>query len=177
MKTITYILGLLLRLGPQHGYQIKKHIQEQLADFTHIKLPVIYYHLGRMEKAGLVTSGAGQTLNRPPKMIYTITKKGKTQFQQQLNQLAQFDYQAEFASDAAFYFSDALAPTLLIKNIRQHAQRMQSALEKLAQHRVAALAGIPAEFQKEAGIIFDHHQRHGQAELDWARETLGNLQA
>ena len=34
-----YILGFLLRYGPQHGYQIKKLISEQMADFTSIKLP------------------------------------------------------------------------------------------------------------------------------------------
>ena len=27
-----YILGLLLRFGPQHGYQIKKLLEEQLED-------------------------------------------------------------------------------------------------------------------------------------------------
>ena len=31
-----YILGLLLRFGPQHGYQIKKLLEEQLEDFTQI---------------------------------------------------------------------------------------------------------------------------------------------
>ena len=40
-----YILGLLLRFGPQHGYQIKKLLEEQLEDFTQIKLPTVYYHL------------------------------------------------------------------------------------------------------------------------------------
>ncbi len=51
-----YILGLLLRLGPQRGYQIKKLMEEQLEDFTQIKLPMVYYHLEKMEIAGLVTA-------------------------------------------------------------------------------------------------------------------------
>ena len=51
-----YILGMLLRYGPQHGYQIKKLLAEQLADFTDIKLPTIYYHLEKMEASGLITA-------------------------------------------------------------------------------------------------------------------------
>jgi len=48
------ILGLLQRFGPQHGYYIKKLISEELADFTQIKLPTIYYHLEKMNADGLL---------------------------------------------------------------------------------------------------------------------------
>ena len=50
-----YVLGLLQRYGPQHGYQLKKTISEELEDFTQIKLPTIYYHLEKMESQGLFT--------------------------------------------------------------------------------------------------------------------------
>jgi DNA-binding PadR family transcriptional regulator len=53
-----YILGLLQRFGPQHGYQLKKIIGEQLSDFTQIKLPTIYYHLEKMEADGLLAANS-----------------------------------------------------------------------------------------------------------------------
>ena len=49
-----YILGLLLRFGPQHGYQIKKLLEDQLGDFTQIKLPTVNYHLEKMEAADII---------------------------------------------------------------------------------------------------------------------------
>ena len=65
-----YILGLLLRFGPQHGYQIKKLLEEQLEDFTQIKLPTVYYHLEKMEAAGLIE--AHRDRQEPdPKKPYT----------------------------------------------------------------------------------------------------------
>ena len=60
-----YILGLLLRFGPQHGYQIKKLLEEQLEDFTQIKLPTVYYHLEKMEAAGLIEAHRDRQGARP----------------------------------------------------------------------------------------------------------------
>uniref|UniRef100_UPI000AEE63EC PadR family transcriptional regulator n=1 Tax=Clostridium sp. NkU-1 TaxID=1095009 RepID=UPI000AEE63EC len=62
-----YILGLLQRYGPQHGYQIKKIIAEQLSDFTQIKLPTIYYHLEKMETDGLLSANREKSGSRPEK--------------------------------------------------------------------------------------------------------------
>ena len=62
-----YILGLLTRYGPQHGYQIKKIIAESLADFTQIKLPTIYYHLTKMAENGLLSAASEKTGARPEK--------------------------------------------------------------------------------------------------------------
>src|ERR1700690_809345 len=103
-----YILGLLIRVGPQHGYQIKKTFEEQLADFTHIKLPIIYYHLEKMEKEGLLTASLEKNSNRQEKTIYSITAKGKKSFYQLLNEFLEFEYQPVFASDAVFYFSSQI---------------------------------------------------------------------
>ena len=60
-----YVLGLLQRYGPQHGYQLKKNISEELEDFTQIKLPSIYYHLEGMAKNGLLSASSEKTDNRP----------------------------------------------------------------------------------------------------------------
>ncbi len=40
-----YILGIIKRHGPIHGYDIKQILDEHVSDFVHIKLPNIYYHL------------------------------------------------------------------------------------------------------------------------------------
>ena len=67
---LIYILGLLIRFGPQHGYQLKKTIAGQLADFTQIKLPNIYYHLEKMQMEGLVSASTEKDTGRPEKTVY-----------------------------------------------------------------------------------------------------------
>lgn len=71
-----YILGLLLRFGPQHGYQIKKLLEEQLEDFTQIKLPTVYYHLEKMEAAGLIEAHRYRQGARPEKTVYRVSDAG-----------------------------------------------------------------------------------------------------
>jgi DNA-binding PadR family transcriptional regulator len=176
MRTIVYILGLLRRLGPQHGYQIKKYIQAQLADFTHLKLPVIYYHLERMEKAGWVRASAGKAENRPPKTVYALTPRGRKHFETHLRQLAKMSYQTDFDSDAVFYFSDSLDPGSLVKNLTQHGENLRAALAKVQLHRKVAFDHLPEQARQPAAVIFNHHRRHMQAELDWAEETIKILQ-
>ena len=75
-----YILGMLLRYGPQHGYQIKKMLMEQMADFTDIKLPTIYYHLDKMEAAGLITARNVKEGVRPEKRVYHVSDQGNRHF-------------------------------------------------------------------------------------------------
>ena len=87
-----YILGLLQRFGPQHGYQIKKILAEQLTDFTQIKLPTIYYHLVKMKEDGLLSASSEQPGGRPTKTVYAITEKGIDGFQSMLTALLDFNY-------------------------------------------------------------------------------------
>ncbi|HWQ73066.1 MAG TPA: PadR family transcriptional regulator [Desulfitobacteriaceae bacterium] len=78
--------GLLLRFGSQHGYQIKKLIEEQLEDFTQIKLPTVYYHLEKMEAAGLVTAHRDKQGTRPEKTVYQVSSAGTDKFRELLLQ-------------------------------------------------------------------------------------------
>ena len=45
MKIPFYILGLLMRYGPQQGYKIKQLMSEGIADFTKIKQATVYNNL------------------------------------------------------------------------------------------------------------------------------------
>ena len=86
-----YILGLLLRFGPQHGYQIKKLLAEQLEDFTQIKLPTIYYHLEKMEEAGLIISQNAKEGTRPEKKVYHVSESGCKRFRELLYRTLDID--------------------------------------------------------------------------------------
>lgn len=171
-----YILGLLQRFGPQHGYQIKKIIAEQLSDFTQIKLPTIYYHLEKMEADALLTASCEKAGSRPEKTIYSITDKGKDAFRGMLNGLMEFEYRPAFSCDSVFYFSDSLDSGCIAEHLNAYIPKLRRTIDHVLKHRAETLEYVPEDMKTMVCIIFSHHLRHYQAELDWAEESLNRLQ-
>ena len=167
-----YILGLLQRFGPQHGYQIKKIITEQLADFTRIKLPTIYYHLEKMKTEGLLEASNEKPGSRPEKTVYAVTETGKSAFLGMLEKLLHFDYHPVFPEDGIFYFSEYLDSEKIAKSLQSHIEDSQRVITYLKKHRDETMKIVPEESQSMVSIIFNHHLRHYQAELAWAKETI-----
>lgn len=170
-----YILGLLQRFGPQHGYQIKKTIAEQLSDFTQIKLPTIYYHLDKMETDGLLSASSEKPGSRPEKTVYAITDKGIKAFHDMLAELLEFEYRPVFPSDGVFYFSDYLDTADIAEYLKIYSQRLQEIIGSIQKHKSETLLFVPVEMKTMVNIIFSHHERHYQAELDWAAESHNSL--
>lgn len=171
-----YILGLLQRTGPMHGYRIKKLIAEQLSDFTQIKLPTIYYHLDKMTQNGLISvEGKDSSSTRPEKTIYAITESGNHAFKQMLEETMTFSYRPKFASDATFFFAETLNPVDLVKNLQKYAKILEKSIEHIKQHETEAMTDIPEDARPMASIIFNHHLSHFHAEYTWVMDTLQTL--
>lgn len=171
-----YILGFLLRYGPQHGYQIKKRMSEQMADFTNIKLPTIYYHLEKMERDGLISAEELREGLRPEKRVYQITPEGKERFLSLLRQTLELEYRPTFAVDGALFFSEYVEVGDLVSALECHAANLREALERLRTHKVQTLGSIPEGMRMAAELIFTHHELHYQAELDWAERAVTNME-
>ena len=167
-----YILGLLQRHGPLHGYQLKKIIGEQLSDFTQIKLPTIYYHLEKMRDDGLLSSSSEKPGSRPEKTTYSVTERGAGEFLRLLTAALDFDYRPSFPSDGVFYFSDSLPPGEIAAHLESYADNLRYQLDVISRHREETLRYIPEAMRKNALVIFNHHELHYRAELQWATETL-----
>ncbi|WP_312070286.1 PadR family transcriptional regulator [Anaerotignum propionicum] len=170
-----YILGLLLRFGPQHGYQIKKLMEEQLEDFTQIKLPTVYYHLEKMEAVGYITAQREKQGARPEKTIYQVSTTGEDKFKELLQQTLNIEYRPTFDIDGTFYFSDYLENNELIKSLSSHIAKLQKILSSLEAHRNETIRYIPEEYKTTANIIFEHHLFHYRAELAWAEKSFKSL--
>ncbi|BAK98686.1 putative PadR family transcriptional regulator [Oscillibacter valericigenes Sjm18-20] len=170
-----YILGLLLRFGPQHGYQIKKLLEEQLKDFTQIKLPTVYYHLEKMESAELIIAHSDKQGARPEKTVYQVSDTGACKFKELLTKSLQIEYRPTFDIDGTFYFSDVLESGSLTKSLTTHITNMKHILSGLEAHRKETLEHIPDAYKTSANIIFEHHILHYKAELSWAEKSLDSL--
>ena len=71
------ILGLLVE-QPRHGYEIEQVITERgMREWTDLGFSSIYYVLGRLEQAGLVTAKAVPAAGRgPSRRVHTVTPAG-----------------------------------------------------------------------------------------------------
>jgi DNA-binding PadR family transcriptional regulator len=170
-----YILGLLQRFGPQHGYQIKKIVAGQLADFTQIKLPTIYYHLDKMKAEGLLSANSEKPGSRPEKTIYAITEEGREAFGNMLVELLEFEYRPVFPSDGVFYFSDQCQAAVISEHLKIYINKLKDTLAVIDKHRNETTPFVPDEMKTMVRIIFSHHERHYRAELEWAEESLNEL--
>ncbi len=91
--------------------------------------------------------------------------------------LLEFNYQPEFPSDGVFYFSDALDCALIIEHLKEYIGKLQYIISEIQKHQNEVSQFIPEAAIKTANIIFNHHQSHYRAELDWAVETLNGLES
>ena len=167
-----YILGLLQRFGPQHGYQIKKIISDELADFTQIKLPTIYYHLEKMQGDDLLEASFDKPGHRPEKTVYSVTEKGAATFRSKLSAMLEFEYRPGFPADSVFYFSEALKKEDMIEHLETYILRLQKIEAEIVKHKNMTLQVIPEDAKADVRIIFSHHEYHYRAELQWANEAL-----
>jgi DNA-binding PadR family transcriptional regulator len=77
------LLGIL-RAQSQHGYQINEFIERNLSRVTDMKKPTAYAILDRLGRDGYVQMHTEQEGNRPPRKVYSITKKGDQAFEELL---------------------------------------------------------------------------------------------
>jgi DNA-binding PadR family transcriptional regulator len=175
MEIPIYILGLLRRFGPLYGYQIRKIITEEIADFARIKLPTIYYHLQRMEAEGLLSAESEKDSNRPERRVYSITSRGDSAFAEGLENLLSIEYEPSFETDALLYFSDSMDIADILTALEAHLGAMENALATIKNHKAVAIKVLPAENKIWAETIFNHHEQHYKAEAAWVIETIAEL--
>jgi len=80
------VLGLICE-GFRYGYEMEKVIEERnMRQWTEIAFSSIYYVLKRLEKKGLITSGAERVSGRSRK-VYAVTPQGKEEIKDKVRDL------------------------------------------------------------------------------------------
>jgi len=168
------LLGLLSE-SPRHAYELDEVIrQRRMREWVDLGFSTLYQALHRMAARGLVESRPEKGVRGPEKRVFTLTQAGKAGLAASvLSDLSSPDdpvYRTQLAG--------MFAPLLSIE------EQVQS----LRSYQAAALARV-AEFKtrwEEArkywksdwqDAIFRHGILHGEAEVRWAEEMLGKIQA
>ena len=175
MKVPFYILGLLIRYGPEHGYRLKQIMEAQIADFAHIKLPTLYYHLENLAKKGYIDAVSVKDGNRPEKTVYSITKSGREYFSLLCHKLLKEVLVMELPLDGLLFFSECVPVDNIVQELGKRKITLENQLKLLETHRAVSMPQIAAEGKAYARLIFEHHQLHMEAELAWIKNALHEL--
>jgi DNA-binding PadR family transcriptional regulator len=175
MKIPFYLLGLLIRYGPQHGYSLKQLIEERISDFAKIKLPTIYYHLQKLKEQGYVSESLDKDGNRPEKYVYTITEKGYQYFDILFDKQLRESYSPEFALDGVLFFTERIDKERLLIELQTKKEVLLERISQLEFHKKMAMERMPDPGRLPANLIFEHHEDHLRAELSWLDKAIKGL--
>lgn len=169
LKTQFYILGLLLRYGPQHGYMLKQTVEEQIADFARLKLPNIYYTLDRLEKCGYVSATLEKDGARPERKVYAITPEGETHFRILMKKMMAEEYTTELPFDGILFFREMTQDGEFASAVKNAREKLEKKLAGVEAHRESVLPFVPESAQAETKSLFLHHILHLRAEIEWLK--------
>jgi len=128
------LLGLL-KEGPKHGYDIKTKIKQILSLFAGVELKSIYYPLRILEKRGLVAKRRLKPGKRPERMVYALTSKGETRFNELLNKNLLNLKRPQFSLDLSLYFLHYMKPGAASRRLRARLHmlnKISHGLERMA---------------------------------------------
>ncbi|CAB4784156.1 MAG: PadR family transcriptional regulator [Actinobacteria bacterium] len=74
------LLGLLSQT-PLHGYELRKRMGAIFGPFRALSFSVLYPQLRRMMEAGLIEETVVDSTSRRSRIVYAITDKGQTRFE------------------------------------------------------------------------------------------------
>ena len=176
MKVPLFILGFLIKFGLLSGYDIKKVIEKEVADFANIKLPNIYYHLEKMESEKLIKGSNEENDKGVEKRIFKITDKGMERFNKLLYDALSTGYFNESGIDFALYFFNELDKIIGLDKLNQYKNVLLKKLDVLDKHRKETLIKMNKNEAVYADLIFEHHKMHLASELEWTNLIIDTIQ-
>jgi len=166
------VLSLIVE-APRHGYDVERAIVERgMREWTDVGFSSIYYLLGKMEKAGLVTSHAdASNAAGPARKVFEATPAGRDAWRAaSLEALSEPDFKRPFALGLSSL--PGLGPDEALSAVRAHRSALEERLSGMLAKRRAQ---EPLEwFVRE---LFDFSESSIRAEMSWFDGLIGRLEA
>jgi len=169
------VLGML-STEPMSGYDIKKAIENSVANFWNESYGQIYPILKQLADAGLTTSHTEKQEGKPERYVYTLTDKGREEL---LHWLAEPVEHAVERNELLLklFFGHEVSVTTSIEHVRQFRMLMAALLQKytgiiayLNEHCMDA----PDMLYRRITVSYGLHRT--QALVQWCDETIELLQ-
>lgn len=164
------ILSLVVE-QPCHGYDIEKIIVERnMRDWTDVGFSSIYYVLGKLEAAGLVTSHREPAPGRgPSRRVYTATRAGIATVREQALQALSGPARSPSSFQLGLSNLPRLDTAAVAGAIATHEDALVARLETLERRSEGSLPFHVA-------AMFDLARTQVEAELGWLRQFGADFQ-
>jgi len=161
LRVVQEVLLALLAKERSHGYQLRVRLQLALGPLADaLNAGQVYVTLGRLEKAGLVTSERVGQADRPDRKVYELTSEGRARVTEWLEDTSwPKPAPAEFHLKLVAAASAGLADPVRLVDAQRHVL-----LAELAAAQRAALAE-PGD--SVAGLLLEGVVLRLQADLRW----------
>lgn len=134
MRTIDLIVLGILKKDSLSAYDIQKLIEYQnISQWVKVSTPTIYKKMLQLEKQGYVKSTLKKNGKMPEKAVYSLTKKGKTEFEKLMLGIAARPISIFLDFNAVILNLDSLAPAdqkACIGIIEANVKKMKNQLEE-----------------------------------------------
>ncbi|MFA6088525.1 MAG: PadR family transcriptional regulator [Candidatus Woesearchaeota archaeon] len=159
------ILGLLSKKN-MHGYEIIKTINTDMTNFCDVKVGSIYFAMKALSKSGEIE--IKETIKgkeEPDKIIYSITKKGREEFEKLLRKAILKTYAGRYPIDIAIHFKDTLPEKEFRKIISDKLYISERVLKTIQDMNEKEQNSVSKK-------IFEHQILHQKAEIEWLNNLL-----
>ena len=164
------LLGLL-KEGPRHGYDIKKHIKEMLSLFAGVDPSSIYYPLRVLEKRGMVIKSTNRSGKRPQRLIYELTPKGRERFDKLLARSFLDFKRPQFSLDLSLYFLGHMPAKVAKRRLKARL----SVLEKLSVKLSALVGSLKKKRNPSSARILEHNLQMVETEVRFLSSLIESL--
>jgi len=161
----------LLKEKSMHGYEIKTRIKEILSIFAGVDLQSIYYPLQVLEKKGLVAKRSVKSGRRPQRLVYCLTPKGQSRFEELLNKSLLDFKRPQFSLDLSLYFLNYLDYPMAGRRLRARIYILKSISRGLKQ----MLDSLKNRKTPSLYYIVEHNLRMLEAEAKFLAKFIATL--
>ena len=161
LRVVQEVLLALLAKERSHGYQLRARLQLALGPLADaLNAGQVYVTLGRLEKAGLVTSERVGQADRPDRKVYELTSEGRARVTEWLADTSwPKPAPAEFHLKLVAATSAGLADPVRLVDAQRHVL--------LAELGAAQRAALAEPDDSVAGLLLEGVVLRLQADLRW----------
>ena len=165
------LMGLLMK-GDNHGYNLRKIVEEDLIDLVDVDNSSIYYTLTILEKDGFLTHKRVSDSSRPQKNLYSLTEKGREEFKRLLLANMGHNMRPLLNIDVSLYFINMLNRAEALEGLDERLKHLRKLTYLLKSQERRFREADPVG--KEA-LIFSHNRRLAEAEMGFLKDLMEDL--
>ncbi len=157
-----------------HGYEIKHIIEDHMGDWTDVKFGSIYFALSKLaEEKSVEVVEETRSGNRPSRIVYRITERGRQEFHRLLRELWVNDDDTLYSFDIGVFFMRSLPRQEVEQLLEGRIEKMQQKIAFLERHKAEQESNpyVPPL----ASAIMKHSQLHFNTEVTWLKDLKENL--